>query len=153
MKKNINTFKFIWFDKYYAQAFSVYCSNDKVNWIKILSDTKTSNSPNEYLNLNLDYQYTALLCTKKNSVAIGLAEFEVYQRKLNQTPTPTVTPTPLKTPTPTATAINCPLWSYPVAYKVNDCVTYKSIEYKCTMAHTSNEAWTPDVTTSLWMKK
>lgn len=41
-------------------------------------------------------------------------------------------------------------WTYPVAYKVNDIVTYQGSTYKCLQAHTSQAGWTPPVVPALW---
>jgi hypothetical protein len=42
-------------------------------------------------------------------------------------------------------------WAYPVAYKVNDLVTYLTKTYKCIQVHTSNVSWTPTATINvLW---
>lgn len=43
-------------------------------------------------------------------------------------------------------------WSYPVAYKVGDIVTYQGIEYRCLQAHTSQAGWTPPVVPALWQR-
>ena len=46
-----------------------------------------------------------------------------------------------------------PIWSgASVEYKINDRVRYDSILYKCLQQHTSQEAWTPIATVSLWAK-
>lgn len=43
-------------------------------------------------------------------------------------------------------------WTYPVAYKVNDIVTYLNKTYRCIQAHTSNVSWTPTATLNvLWI--
>ena len=44
-------------------------------------------------------------------------------------------------------------WSYPVAYKVNDLVTYNGSTYKCLQAHTSQAGWTPVAVPALWQKQ
>lgn len=41
-------------------------------------------------------------------------------------------------------------WDYPVAYALNEEVTYNGTTYKCIQAHTSQEGWKPDSTASLW---
>ena len=41
-------------------------------------------------------------------------------------------------------------WAYPIAYKVNDRVTYLTHTYKCLQAHTSQAAWTPVAVPALW---
>lgn len=43
-------------------------------------------------------------------------------------------------------------WAVNVSYKVGQKVTYGGAEYECIMAHTSNSAWTPSATPSLWRK-
>lgn len=43
-------------------------------------------------------------------------------------------------------------WSYPVAYKVGDIVTYQGIEYRCLQAHTSISVWTPPAVPALWLR-
>jgi hypothetical protein len=45
-----------------------------------------------------------------------------------------------------------PAWAYPVAYKINDLVTYGGNTYKCRQAHTSQAAWTPPAVPALWLK-
>jgi len=42
-------------------------------------------------------------------------------------------------------------WAYPVAYKINDLVTYGGLTYKCRQAHTSQAGWTPPAVLSLWL--
>ena len=42
------------------------------------------------------------------------------------------------------------LFGCPVAYKVNDIVTYQSKTYKCLQAHTSQQTWNPVAAASLW---
>jgi hypothetical protein len=44
-----------------------------------------------------------------------------------------------------------PEWAYPVAYKVNDEVTYQGQLYRCRQAHTSQAGWTPPAVLSLWL--
>lgn len=41
-------------------------------------------------------------------------------------------------------------WDFPVAYKVDDVVTYGSAQYRCVQGHTSQAGWTPDVVPALW---
>lgn len=41
-------------------------------------------------------------------------------------------------------------WSYPVAYKVGDEVTYNGRLYRCLQAHTSQAGWTPTAVPALW---
>lgn len=43
-------------------------------------------------------------------------------------------------------------WSYPVAYKVGDIVTYQGGRYQCLQAHTSQAGWTPAAVPALWKK-
>lgn len=43
-----------------------------------------------------------------------------------------------------------PAWETGVAYAVGDEVTYNGATYSCIQAHTSQSAWTPDVSPSLW---
>jgi hypothetical protein len=46
-----------------------------------------------------------------------------------------------------------PNWSgNGIAYKINDRVKYDEILYKCLQAHTSQSAWTPLASASLWAK-
>jgi len=42
------------------------------------------------------------------------------------------------------------VWGYPVAYNVNDIVTYQGHTYKCLQAHTSQAGWTPPAVPALW---
>jgi hypothetical protein len=43
-------------------------------------------------------------------------------------------------------------WTYPVAYKINDIVTYLNKTYRCIQAHTSNVSWNPVATINvLWV--
>lgn len=42
-------------------------------------------------------------------------------------------------------------WQSSKAYSVGDRVQYNSILYRCVQAHTSQNAWTPDVTPALWV--
>lgn len=42
-------------------------------------------------------------------------------------------------------------WSYPVAYKIDDEVTYGGHLYRCLQAHTSQAGWTPPVVPALWL--
>jgi hypothetical protein len=41
-------------------------------------------------------------------------------------------------------------WSATATYALNTLVTYKSVTYQCTLAHTANSYWAPDVSASLW---
>ena len=43
-------------------------------------------------------------------------------------------------------------WSYPVAYKIGDEVTYRGVLYRCRQAHTSQAVWTPPVVPALWLR-
>lgn len=43
-------------------------------------------------------------------------------------------------------------WAFPVAYKVNDEVTYQGNTYRCRQAHTSQAAWTPTAVPALWLR-
>lgn len=45
-----------------------------------------------------------------------------------------------------------PNWVPNKSYVVDERVRYDNILYKCLQAHTSQEAWTPIATTSLWAK-
>lgn len=44
-----------------------------------------------------------------------------------------------------------PEWKSGVDYDAGDRANYNSVLYKCLMAHTSQEDWTPDVSPSLWV--
>ena len=44
-------------------------------------------------------------------------------------------------------------WSYPVAYKIGNIVTYQGLTYKCLQAHTSQAGWTPPVVPALWNRQ
>ena len=41
-------------------------------------------------------------------------------------------------------------WTYPVAYKIGDQVTYLGHTYQCLQAHTSQAGWHPDIVPALW---
>ena len=45
-----------------------------------------------------------------------------------------------------------PAWEEGVAYEIGDRRRYKTILYKCILAHTSQADWTPDVAVSLWVR-
>lgn len=44
-------------------------------------------------------------------------------------------------------------WAPGVAYSVGDRVLYNGSQYVCTIAHTSQSDWTPDVTPALWSRQ
>lgn len=54
-----------------------------------------------------------------------------------------------------ATALNgvelFPNWKAVHEYEVGDRVQYNDVLYKCIQAHTSQDSWTPDLTSALWM--
>ncbi len=66
------------------------------------------------------------------------------------TATVTVTPPPTATPTATSNGSCYTPWSYPVNYAVGALVSYQGVNYQCIYAHTSNSAWTPPATPTLW---
>ena len=41
-------------------------------------------------------------------------------------------------------------WTTSTSYAIGDLRSYEGILYKCLQAHTSQESWTPDVSSSLW---
>ena len=43
------------------------------------------------------------------------------------------------------------LWKTDTAYEVGIRIRYNDVLYKCVQAHTSQPAWTPDITPALWM--
>ncbi|MCX7746669.1 MAG: glycosyl hydrolase family 18 protein [Clostridia bacterium] len=47
-------------------------------------------------------------------------------------------------------AEDIPEWKSGTAYKAGDVVSYSGQYYKCTFAHTSNDAWTPKSAPTLW---
>ena len=53
-----------------------------------------------------------------------------------------------------AEALECvelyPRWVINKAYEIKDMVNYNNLLYRCVQAHTSQDAWTPDVSVSLW---
>lgn len=151
-----------WFDIYYAGRYSVYISDDAKTWTKVITLTKTTPGADKLVSDGeVAARYVAVLFETKKEVAVALSEYKVFQRviPIPTTPTPTATPTPsptiepTTTPTPTPPIGGCTDWAYPVVYNVGDCVSYKGIEYICGMAHTSNAAWTPDTTATLWQPK
>lgn len=42
-------------------------------------------------------------------------------------------------------------WTFPVAYKIGDRVTYQGSTYECRQAHTSQAGWTPVAVPALWL--
>jgi hypothetical protein len=74
-------------------------------------------------------------------------QYEVIQAHMTlSTWTPDATPTLWRLVAPSTAA-----WAYPVAYKVNDIVTYQGNTYKCRQAHTSIATWNPVAAASLWL--
>lgn len=49
------------------------------------------------------------------------------------------------------TALFAP-WGAQISYRVGDLRQYRESLYRCVQAHTSQEDWTPDVSTALWSK-
>ena len=45
-----------------------------------------------------------------------------------------------------------PRWKDSADYRVGERVNYEGTLYKCLIAHTSQESWTPDVSPSLWVR-
>ncbi len=45
-----------------------------------------------------------------------------------------------------------PLWDLAATYQVGDRVQYGDLLYKCLLAHTAQESWTPDTASSLWVR-
>lgn len=43
-------------------------------------------------------------------------------------------------------------WAAEISYEVDTRVRYEGTLYKCLIAHTSQESWTPDVSPSLWVR-
>ncbi|MBP5475034.1 MAG: hypothetical protein J6X83_02080 [Methanomicrobium sp.] len=43
-------------------------------------------------------------------------------------------------------------WAADISYEVDARVRYEGTLYKCLIAHTSQESWTPDVSPSLWVR-
>ncbi|MEU6859378.1 carbohydrate-binding protein [Glycomyces sp. NPDC046736] len=43
-------------------------------------------------------------------------------------------------------------WQTGTAYQVGAQVVYNGVQYRCTIAHTSQSTWTPDVTPALWAR-
>lgn len=145
----IDGFDIKWFNPYYATSYDIYVSNDLATWTPVA----TKLSGDKRLIGTAPIRYIGLLCTQKNNVAYGLAEFEVLKVKHDPIPTPTMTPTPTVTPTPTSTPVICEPWAYPVDYKVGNCVTYNGTAYLCIRDHTSNAGWTPTAAQTLWQVK
>lgn len=45
-----------------------------------------------------------------------------------------------------------PLWDSTATYQTGDRVQYGDLLYKCLLAHTAQESWTPDTASSLWVR-
>lgn len=45
-----------------------------------------------------------------------------------------------------------PLWDLAATYQTGDRVQYNEWLYKCLLAHTAQESWTPDTASSLWVR-
>ena len=43
-------------------------------------------------------------------------------------------------------------WQTDTVYAVNDRIRYADKLYKCVQAHTSQDDWTPDITSALWVE-
>ncbi|MGA2436100.1 MAG: glycosyl hydrolase family 18 protein [Bryobacteraceae bacterium] len=92
---------------------------------------------------------TATATATKTATAVGTA---TKTATATATATKTATATATKTATATATSTgNCyTAWAYPVAYVIGSQVSYQGINYQCIYAHTSNSAWIPPATPTLW---
>lgn len=45
-----------------------------------------------------------------------------------------------------------PIWTSTGTYAVGDRVRYNGVLYRCLIAHTAQESWTPEAAASLWAK-
>ena len=45
-----------------------------------------------------------------------------------------------------------PRWDSTATYQTGDRVQYGDLLYKCLLAHTAQESWTPDTASSLWVR-
>lgn len=146
-KMPIDGLGFTWFAPYFAAEYQIYVSNDLQNWTYVVTvkngDTKLYGSA--------EIRYIGVYCTKKNQLTYALAEFEVYQKKLD-VPTPTATPTATVTPTPSGTP-TVPAWVPGKSYTQGDLVSYQGSTWECTADHVSQTNWYPGASgVYLWRK-